>query len=810
MKNSLCFLGLFMLLVTKIYAQPQPPLYKAQDGLQSFDDGWKFHLGSARSTERDFNYGKVVVFSKSGEARGTCIDPWFNDQNWTKVHLPHDWAVSMPFHFQKDEDLDSHGYKTVGPLFPDSSIGWYRKAFRLLSSDSAQRWVLRFDGIFRDSKVWVNGYYIGGNLSGYTDAVYDITDFLNFHGNNVVVVRVDASQYEGWFYEGAGIYRHTWIESMGKIHLRSLGGLFVRTIPGSEGHVNVKVEAALENDSTADHETEVSLTLKDRQGLPVLPSQTRMIAIKAGEKKTLNFDFDLHNPRLWNLNDPYLYRCEVQIKNGQTVSETRQVRFGVRTFSFDSKKGFFLNGHSLKIKGVCCHQDHAGVGTAVPDYLWYYRLDKLRDLGVNALRMSHNPPSPELLDACDSLGVLVMDETRLLNSGQEYEKQFRQLILRDRNHASVFIWSIGNEEYMTQATTIGRKIAEHQVQLQKILDPSRTSTYACNMGNVFHGVNEKIPVRGFNYNLKGLDDYHAQHPSQPIIGTEVASTVSTRGIFQKDTVRCYVPDYDSIYPAWASTAEYWWKIADARPWFMGGFVWTGFDYRGEPTPFSWPNINSHFGILDMCGFPKTVAFYYQSWWSGKDVIHIAPHWNWKQGDTVLVWVNSNAEKVKLLLNGKSLGTKVMLRDGHLTWRVPYHAGRLEAIGYRDGRKFSTSVTTTGVPYKIVLKPSKANMDNNAGDAMVVDISVQDEKGREVPDCGNLIHFRLKGPCEILGVGNGDPSSHEADQCLEGHWQRSLFQGKAQLILGRPTASGTFQLEAYADGLNPVVLESFVR
>jgi beta-galactosidase len=328
------------------------------------------------------------------------------------------------------------------------------------------------------------------------------------------------------------------------------------------------------------------------------------------------------------------------------------------------------------------------------------------------------------------------------------------------------------------------------------------------MGNVYQGVNEAIPVRGFNYNLRDIDIYRAEHPNQPVMGTEMGSTVSTRGIYQKDTLHAYVPDYDSMYPGWASTAEKWWTLASGRPWYMGGFVWTGFDYRGEPTPFRWPDINSHFGIMDMCGFPKNIYFYYQSWWTDKDVLHIAPHWNWKgkEGQPLQVWVNSNADNVELFLNGKSLGKKDMPRNGHLSWTVNYEPGTLEAVAYKKGRKIVSRVETTGEPYRLVLTPAKTSLHADGADATVFNVSVVDENGREVPDAHNRIHFVLKGDASIIGVGNGDPSSHEPDQCGEGAWYRSLFNGKAQVIIRAGHQAGTIECGVEADGLQPARVE----
>ena len=750
----------------------------------NFDGDWKFHLGNAADPHRDFNYGIGNIFAKTGDAANTCIQSKFDDRSWEAVQLPHDWAVGLPYQQVANNDVDAHGYHAVGALFPENSIGWYRKSFSVDRTDSGKRVILQFDGVFRDSKVWVNNCYLGGHFSGYSGSSYDVTDFLHWGGKNTVVVRVDASQYEGWFYEGAGIYRHAWMNIVNNTHLALLGGVFVHSeVKGEEAAVTVETKVDKYHPNSPEASVESYIT--DREGKKVASGASLVV----------------QHPRLWTLESPYLYRAVVVVRSGGQVVDSQTVRFGIRTITIDKDKGLFLNGKAIKVQGVCCHQDHAGVGSALPDYLQYYRIGLLKEMGVNAYRTSHNPPTPELLDACDSLGMLVLDETRLLNSGAEYGGDLEWQILRDRNHASVFMWSIGNEEWVIQQSITGKQIAQHQIQRQQQLDPTRTSTYAANVGNVFHGVNEVIPVRGFNYNLKGLDPYRKEHPDQPIIGTEVASTVSTRGIFETDTVNAYVPDYDSVYPPWASTAEQWWTIAASREWMMGGFAWTGFDYRGEPTPYRWPDINSHFGIMDMCGFPKTVYYYYQSWWTDKDVLHIAPHWNWrgKEGKQIPVWVNTNADNVELFLNGKSLGKKDMPRNGHLEWMVAYAPGRLEAVAYKKGKKLAAVVETTGEPARIVTSPSRASVRSDGKDADVFNISVVDKQGREVPDANMLLHFAAAGG-KIIGVGNGDPSSHEPDKFEGGGWQRRLFNGRCQVIVQSLPTSGDLVLSVTAEGL----------
>ena len=770
----------------------------------NFDEDWKFHFGNTTDPAKDFNYSLVTIFSKTGVAPNTAIDQRFNDADWRSLDLPHDWAVELPFANVNNADVMSHGYKPVGGLFPETSIGWYRKHFTVARSDSGQRFQTQFDGVFRNANFWINGFYLGNNLSGYTGTSFDITDYINYEHENVLVVRVDASQYEGWFYEGAGIYRHVWLNQYNNVHIVQ-DGVFVYTNL-QKNSVIVNVETTVKNQSLSSATCSIAAIVTDRDGKIAGKTSEQPVTLNANETKTIKQKISFTNPKLWSLENPYLYRIIPTVKlNGKIVDDER-LRFGIRDVSI-SAKGLFVNGKYVKVHGVCCHQDHAGVGSALPDYLQYYRIRLLKDMGVNGYRTSHNPPTPELLDACDSLGMLVLDENRLLNSSPEYINQFEHLLKRDRSHPSVFLWSIGNEEWGVQTSSFGKRIAQTLVTKQKELDPTRTCTYAADVPNVFNGVNEVIPVRGFNYRHFAAAEYHRDHPNQPLIGSEMGSTVTTRGIYEKDSIRAYVPDQDITAPWWASKAEDWWKLCAPNDWWMGGFVWTGFDYRGEPTPYQWPNVNSHFGIMDMCGFPKNIYYYYQSWWSDKDVLHISPHWNWlgKEGKPVDVWVNTNADNAELFLNGKSLGKKDMPRNGHLQWSVNYQPGTLEAVAYKNGKKLTTKIETTGAPSEVVVTPYKTTMLADGRDATVINITVADKQGRLVPDANNLIQFSTSGDAIIIGVGNGDPSSHEADKILDGNpiaigWQRHLFNGKCQVIVQSGKTASTIKFEAKSDGL----------
>lgn len=787
-------------IVTFLFAFLLLTIANAQEKI-SLDEDWKFHFGHAANPDKDFNFSNKLLFHKSNVYETTVVSPKFVDTTWSKVNVPHDWVVELPLVQSSTHEMDSHGYKPVGGPYPETSIGWYRKHFLVDKKNDGKRFEIQFDGIYRNATIWLNGFYVGTNFSGYVGNSFDVTDYINFEGDNVLVVRADATQSEGWFYEGAGIYRHVWLNITNKIFIPENGVFVYSTVNGK--NAKVTIETTLQNNQFKSSNCTTFSYITDRNGKILAQSSEQKITLGVNKNAVVKHQLNVNNVRLWSLDDPYLYRVISVVKSGNQMVHQTQTKFGVRTLRFDAQEGFFLNGKHLKIQGTNNHQDHAGIGSALPDYMQYYRIKLLKKMGCNAYRASHNAPTPELLEACDSLGMLVLDEQRLLNSSPEYTDQFKRLILRDRNHPSVFLWSIGNEEQNIQGNEYGKRIAQSLLAIQTDLDPTRTSTYAADMGNDFKGVNEVIPIRGFNYRQFAVADYHRDHPNQPVLGTEMGSTVTTRGIYEKDEIRAYVPDQDISHPWWASKAEDWWKLAAENKYWLGGFVWTGFDYRGEPTPYKWPNINSHFGILDVCGFPKNIYYYYQSWWTDEDVLHISPHWNWpeKIGKPIDVWVNSNADEVELFLNGKSQGKKTMPRNSHLQWNVNYEPGALEAIGYKKGRKITSKIETTGRAFNVEMIPDKTTLTADGKDAAVINISITDEQGREVPIADNLVKFYLTGDAKIIGVGNGDPSSHEPDQCKVGAWQRNAFNGKCQVIIQAGKTAGSVKFEAKANGLN---------
>ena len=790
LKNKYVLIIFFLFAITNVMAQEKI----------SLDEDWKFHFGHAANVEKDFDYSKTALLHKSNVYATTIVHPKFIDSTWQKINVPHDWAVELPFVKSEQVEMDSHGYKPVGGAYPETSIGWYRKHFSVDKSKSNKRFELQFDGIYRNAEIWLNGFYVGTNFSGYVGNSYDVSDYMNFDNENVLVIRVDATQYEGWFYEGAGIYRHVWLNCTDKTFIPEDGVFVHSNVKGNNAEVTI--ETTVQNNDLKNSNSIVYSYITDRNGKILVKTKEQKVNLGILKNQTLKQHLQLKNPTLWSLENPYLYRVVSVLKSENQIIHQTKTRFGIKTVQFDAKEGFFLNGKHIKIQGTNNHQDHAGIGSALPDYMQYYRIKLLKEMGSNAYRASHHAPTPELLEACDSLGMLVIDEQRLLNSSPEYIDQFNRLLKRDRNHPSVFLWSIGNEEQNIQGNEYGKKIAQTLLAIQKDIDPSRTSTYAADMGNDFKGVNEVIPIRGFNYREYAVADYHKDHPNQPLLGTEMGSTVTTRGIYEKDEIRAYVPDQDITHPWWASKAETWWKLAAENKYWLGGFVWTGFDYRGEPTPYKWPNISSHFGILDVCGFPKNIYYYYKSWWTNEDILHISPHWNWpdKVGKPIDVWINSNAEQVELFLNGKSLGQKTMERNSHLQWNVLYEPGNLEAIAYKKGKKITAKIETTGQATNVVLTPDKTILMADGKDATVVNISITDEKGREVPTANNPIAFTISENAKIIGVGNGDPSSHEPDKCATHSWQRSAFNGKCQVIIQAGKNVGDIKLEAKSNGL----------
>ena len=720
------------------------------------DAGWKFHVGD--------DWGIAQNLAKAGSGFGPAGFS-FGDAGWREVNLPHDWAIELPFDRRADS---SHGFRALGAAFPENSRAWYRRHFSLPAADAQRRIWLEMDGVYRDSTVFVNGWFVGRHESGYSGVRYDITDVVNCGGDNVVAVHVDASQSEGWFYEGAGIYRHVWLVKTNPVAIAP-DGVFVYSQfkdEHSSGPAAIHLQARVRNMHRQSQEVEVAWEIRSAAGQTM--ARARQSAnLPAMETANLGQTTEIASPELWSPELPRLYQLVTTLRSAGQIIDQTVTEFGVRSFGFDPERGFLLNGQPYQLKGTCNHQDHAGVGAALPDRLQYFRIAKLKELGANAYRSAHNPPTPELLEACDRLGMLVMDENRLVGGDTMHLRWLEEQVRRDRNHACVAIWSLGNEEFSVQGTPAGGRSVAAMQDLVKHLDPTRPVTCNASVGNDFSGINSVIEVRGWSYHIgsANMDAYHAAHSRQSNVGSEQGSTVGTRGIYFKDPARGYVTAYDDNGQEWSNTAEQWVSFFASRPWLSGGFVWTGFDYRGEPTPYSWPCINSHFGIFDTCGFPKDNFWFYRSWWTIQPVLHLLPHWNWKgrEGQGIDVRAQSNCDQVELFLNGTSLGRKVMPRQSELKWLVPYAAGTLSAKGYQSGRLVAeTKVETTEEPTAILLTADRQQIDANGEDLAVVTVTVSDKAGRTVPTANLPVRFELKGPGRIIGVGNGDPSCHEPD------------------------------------------------
>jgi beta-galactosidase len=758
-----------------------------------FDFGWKFQMGHGTDPARDLGFGNSQGdFAKTGEfefSKGK-----FDDSKWRTLNLPHDWAVELPF--VRDEVQNSHGFKPLGRRYPETSVGWYRREFEVPASDEGRRISVEFDGAFRSVLVFVNGCFIGRNDNGYAPFRFDLTDFLAIGAKNYIVLRVDASFGDGWFYEGAGVYRHLWLTKTDALHLGKWDS-YVRTAV-STSSATLTLSTVVQNEGKQAETAKVSWKILDAAGKTVATAEAAPQSVAVDGSATYTATAKLANPALWSVDAPNLYSAIVTVEAGGKPRDAERVSFGVRTALFDAEKGFFLNGKSIKIQGTCNHQDHAGVGAAVPDRLQWFRLAVLREMGGNAVRTSHNMPTPEWVEACDRMGMMMMCETRQMSSSQEGLAQLETMIKRYRNSPSIILWSVGNEEWVLQEQEAeqGAKIGATMVRRCHELDPTRVVSAAVN-GTNEKGVSEAFDIIGFNYQLSKPDDYHKKNPKRPIYGSETSSAISTRGVYATDALRNTMNAYDGVVP-WGETAEEWWKFYGTREWEAGGFAWTGFDYRGEPTPYGWPSINSQFGIVDMCGYPKDTFYYYKAWWGTEPVLHLFPHWNFegREGDLIPVWVYSNLDEVELFVNGKSVGSQQVPHLGHVEWKVKYEAGSIEARGSKGGKVVLTEKhETTGPTVAIRLTADRTEINADGEDIAILKVEALDKEGRAVPTASNLISFKVTGDGALIGVGNGDPNCQQSDK----EPKRSLFNGLAQVIVQATKQAGEIRIEAVKEG-----------
>jgi beta-galactosidase len=777
----------------------------------SFDTAWRFHLGEVAGAEL----------------------PALADAAWRALDVPHDFSIegppgADPATMEGPFDSKSPGGTGAGAL--NGGIGWYRKAFTLPAGSAGKRVGIQFDGIYMDSEVWLNGVSLGKQPYGYTSFQFDLTPHLKPDGN-VLAVRVNVQQPCSRWYSGAGIYRHVWLTLTDPVHVAPWG-TYVTTPEVSEGAATVKVRTQVRNDGKDGAKATLTTTLVDADGKKVAEHQSSE-SIAAGAGAEFTQSLKVTGPRRWSTEDPYLYQVVSELRIGERLVDRYTTPLGIRTIEFTADNGFLLNGKRVQIKGVCQHHDLGCLGAAVYRRGIERQLEILKAMGCNAIRTSHNPPTPELLDLCDKMGMLVMDEIFdewiIPKSGMKFgykrffeewsERDLVSMIRRDRNHPSVILWSIGNE-IKEQGAPQGGEMAKRLADITRREDPTRLVTSGVNkMGPALaNGFVKALDVIGMNY---FTDQYQAQK-GKLLVAAETSSALSTRGEYgleltpegkvnmnMRPNNQCV--SYDLDRPNWGCTAEESLLFIKNAPWVAGEFVWTGFDYIGEPTPYHWPSRSSYFGIIDLAGFPKDRYYLYQSQWTDKPVVHLLPHWNWKgfEGKEIPVWCFTNAESVELFLNGKSLGSKDFKdsKSLHLEWKVPYEAGVLKAVAKKDGKTITEEVRTAGEPAKLIVRPDRKQIAADGEDLSYVEVSVVDKDGYICPNADNLITFGLEGPGVVVGVDNGDPTNHEPFKAS----QHKAFHGLCLAVVKAGRSPGEIRLKVTAPGLpaEPVVITTAV-
>ena len=723
----------------------------------NFNKNWLFKL------ENDLEAFNEFGFRKYNSAIGAA-NRFYKYSNWEKVDLPHDWAVALQktldanafaggFPNTNADRFRSLGYSNAKEI---SNIGWYRKEFTLGEEYADKRIFIEFEGIFRDAIIWVNGTYMTRHTSGYNSLIFEITDHVRVNEENSIAVRVDSDQPEGWWYEGSGIYRNVnlWVAKSLYFKPRKT---FVRT--DMDGKVSA--DAVLVNDTAESAEKTVIAQVIDRDGR-IIAEKSAVVAVEPYGESFFNVKMQVSSPALWDIDEPNLYTFRLTVDG-----EVEDTTVGFRSFRFDADKGFFLNEKHIKLRGACVHHDFGGVGVALTDNLQRYKIQRLKDMGVNAYRCSHNAPAPALLKACDELGMLVMDETRMFGSSPEATEQLVSVVERDRNHACVFIWSIGNEEFDVQDLDWGRRLAEKAVRITKKLDDTRLTIYSGNNGANFIGANGATDVRGINYIHNGssswVEKYHKDHPEQPIIGSEESSFVLSRGGMKNDLSSGLIDATGNVTMPWGSSLKGWTKFFEERDFLLGGFMWTGFDYRGEPNPFYQRNVVSSFGVIDLCGMEKPPFYYHKAWWTDETVLKILPGWNHHAaGDIVTVCVYTNCESIKLTLNGRAVAEQKVEKYDAPVFEIPFERGELAVEGVKDGKVYTDSVKTSGKTegFKIE-KVLSAESDE---DIEIYEIVAVDKDGMFNPSASEKLALRIDGG-KIVGVGNGDPACLDREQFL---------------------------------------------
>jgi len=771
------------------------------------------------------NFNSDWFFNLADTALDASI-PDFDDSGWRVLDLPHDWSIEGAF--SPDNPATPGGGALPG------GIGWYRKSF-FMSEDSRGKLVnIEFDGVYMNSEVWINGHYLGKRPYGYSSFAYRLNPFLYFGDTlNTLAVRVDNSnQPNSRWYSGSGIYRDTRLVITDSVHI-SHWGVFARTTEVNNDSAHILLSVNIDNESFEEKELILTNTVYNKFGRNVA-SVTKTVRIDGSASLCIDEELLIEKPELWSPESPALYNLETSISFRGKRLDDFNTPVGIRYFSFDPQNGFSLNGEPVQIRGVCEHHDLGALGAATNRRAIERKLEILGEMGCNAIRTAHNPPAPLFLDLCDEMGFLVMDETfdmwakakteydYHLHWDEWHERDLRDHIIRDRNHPSVIIWSIGNE-IPEQWDNTGKALAIELADIVRSLDNTRPVTSACNFtepGNSIIG-SGALDLVGLNYHEQTYKDFPDNFPGQKLIASETTSALQTRSSYDRpsDSIRRWPyawdrpfndgnPDYtcsayDNCSAPWGATHEENILAVNSLDFLSGYFVWTGFDYIGEPTPYSWPARSSYFGIIDLAGFPKDVYYLYRSQWTDKPVLHLFPHWNWTEGDTVDVLAYSNRDEVELFLNGTSLGKKENTKDRlHMMWRVPFTPGVLKAVGVSDKDTLITTVETTEDAVKLVLSADRDMIYADGDDLSYITVTAVDEAGRIVPFANNRVTFSVEGQGTLAGVDNGLQTSHDS---FNGN-EINLWHGFGLAILRAEKQEGSIVLKVAADNLESAQLE----
>lgn len=799
MKSIVIFIFLFFITIPMTNFLLTDMCHAAVREKLEFNENWKFKLGDSA----DYTL------------------PSFDDENWRNLNLPHDWSIEGEF-----EESNPAGIN--GGALP-GGIGWYRKTFYLDESDKVKKVYITFDGVYHNSEVYLNGELLGKRPNGYISFQYDMTPYLKYGSSvNLLAVRVDNSdQPNSRWYSGSGIYRNVWLEVVNPVHI-DLWGTHVTTPQVSETNATVQIDTVINNTTLKNEQVEIETRILDPAD-HVINKQIGTLSINKESTDEISQTMSVPSPTLWRIENPYLYKVVSIVKMNHQIIDDYETPFGIRYFRFDVDKGFFLNGKPVKIKGVCNHHDLGALGSALNTRAKERQLEILKAMGCNSIRTSHNPPSPELLQLCDQMGIIILNESfdvwakkkveydYAKDWDQWHEQDLKDHLLRDRNHPCIFMWSIGNE-ILEQWDTTGGAIALELSALVKKYAPGIPVTSGLNgpwPDNHIYA-SGALDLVGFNYHHELFEEFPAQFPGEKFIATETTSSLSSRGEYDmpSDEIRIWPyswdkpfydgnPDntcssYDNCRVPWGSTHSETWKLIKKHDYLSGLYIWTGFDYLGEPTPYQWPSRSSYFGLVDLAGFPKDAYYFYQSEWTENPVLHIFPHWNWDEGEIIDVWAYTNFDQVELFLNEESLGVKTK-QDGelHLQWSVVYTPGTIKAVGENtDGDTKEVVIHTAGEPAKIKLIADRNVINADRKDLSFVTVHVLDKDNNLVPTADNLIEFTVSGAVTLAAVDNGKQTSHESFTARH----RRVYNGKCLAILKSKENAGTAVLTATSEGL----------